>query len=260
MCHGFGMLRLYRRAMTEDGIFDAKVAQTYDRDHGGQDPDEIARIVSCLAALAAGGPVLEFAIGTGRIALPLRARDVPVQGIELSRAMVAELRKKERGDPIPVAIGDMTTTGIDAEFALVYLVFNTIDNLTEQRDQVACFCNAAAHLRPGGHFLIETQVPPVQKLPFGETRIAFAASDTHMGVSEVDVATQRHVSHHVWTSADGDVRKLSAPFRYAWPAELDLMAQLAGLSLAHRWSDWSRAPFDRFSTTHISVWQKPPNP
>lgn len=244
------------RRMT-DGYFDDRVAQTYDRDHGNTDPKRIARCVEVLADLAGDGPILEFAIGTGRIALPLAATGRCVKGIELSRAMVDELRKKEQGPPLEVAIGDMTTVRVPGTFALVCLVFNTIDNLTTQDAQLACFENAARHLAPGGCFVIETQVPPLQRLPFGETRLAFDATDRHFGVEEVDVATQNHVSHHIWIDEDGTHRKLSVPFRYAWPAALDLMARLAGLTLEHRWSDWDRTPFDRFSRAHVSVWRAP---
>ena len=241
--------------MTQDGIFDANVARTYDRDHGGTDAGEVARTVDCLVDLAAKGPVLEFAIGTGRIALPLAATGISVKGIELSRAMVDELRKKETGAPMEVAIGDMTTTKVPGAFALVYLVFNTIDNLTTQDAQIACFRNAAAHLAPGGRFVIETQLPQIQRLPFGETRIAFAADADHFGVDEIDVASQSYTSHHVWLKEDGPSH-VSVPFRYAWPAEMDLMARLAGMELEHRWADWDRAPFDRYSRKHISVWTK----
>lgn len=242
--------------MNDDGYFDEAVAETYDRDHGGTDPRLIQATVDVLSELASGGAALEFAIGTGRIALPLIGRGVPVKGIELSRAMVAKLREKDGGTDIEVAIGDMTTARVEGCFSLVFLVFNTIDNLTNQAAQVACFRNAAAHLEPGGRFVVETQVPPIQRIPYGETKLAFACSDDHWGIDEFDVVTQQYASHHIWIE-DGKHSRVSVPFRYAWPAELDLMAQLAGLELEHRWGDWKRAPFTNQSKSHVSVWRKP---
>ena len=242
--------------MHDDGHFGIEVAKSYDRDHGGTDPDVIAKTVACLKDLAGTGPVLEFAVGTGRIALPLRALGIDVHGIELSNAMVAELRKKERGDPMQIAIGDMTTTQVDGPFALVFLVFNTIDNLVTQSAQTECFVNAARHLQPGGRFLIETRVPPLQRIPFGETKMAFACDATHFGVDQYDVTTQAYSSNHVWMSGDRH-EHLSIPFRYVWPSELDLMARIAGLELEHRWSDWDRSPFTARSESHVSVWRKP---
>jgi hypothetical protein len=241
--------------MNEDGYFTESVARTYDADHGGIDPMEIQQTVEVLCDLASGKPALEFAIGTGRIALPLSERGCPVTGIELSRSMVAELRKKETGNPIEVAIGDMTETRVNGEFSLVFLVFNTIDNLTTQDEQVACFRNASEHLSSGGRFLIETQVPPIQKLPFGETLSAFACTPQHMGVDDFDIATQCYTSNHVWVDGN-QTASLAIPFRYVWPSELDLMAKLAGLELEYRWSDWGRSPFDRLSKKQISVWRK----
>lgn len=242
--------------MSSDGYFDRNVALTYDRDHGATSPEEIALTASVLEDLADGGRVLEFAVGTGRIALPLARRGVDVSGLELSRAMVDVLRAKDGGEELDVHIGDMTTAKVGGHFSLVFLVFNTIDNLTTQDAQIACFQNAADHLEPGGRFLVETLVPPVQKIPFGETARAFDISDTHIGADKVDIATQRYSSHHVWL--DGDTpRHLSIPFRYAWPAELDLMARLAGMDLEHRWGGWNGDAFSNTSTRHISVWRKP---
>lgn len=241
--------------MNDDGYFPESVARTYDADHGGSDPALIRQTVEVLYELAEGKPALEFAIGTGRIALPLSERGCPVVGIELSKSMVAELRRKETGNPIQVAIGDMTMTRVSGEYSLVFLLFNTIDNLITQEAQIACFRNAAEHLSPGGRFLIETQVPPVQRLPFGETMSAFACSPTHMGIDDFDIATQCYTSNHVWM--DGDkTTSLTIPFRFVWPSELDLMGKLAGLELEHRWSDWKKSPFDRLSKKHISVWRK----
>ncbi|GGX53393.1 methyltransferase [Tateyamaria omphalii] len=241
--------------MDEDGYFGDAVAKSYDDDHGGGDPALIERTVKCLKGLTGTGSVLEFAVGTGRIALPLRASGVDVKGIELSKAMVAELRKKETGPPMDVTIGDMTSAQVPGQFSLVFLVFNTIDNLVTQEAQIACFKNAARHLDKGGRFLIETRVPPLQRIPFGETKMAFACSSDHFGVDDYDLVTQRYSSNHVWMKGDQH-QHLSIPFRYVWPSELDLMAQLAGLELEYRWADWERSPFTHLSESHISVWRK----
>lgn len=241
--------------MNSDGVFDEAVAQTYDRDHGGTDTALIDQTVACLHGLSMGGCVLEFAVGTGRIALPLAQKGVRVAGIELSRPMVDKLREKEVGPPMDVTIGDMTQAHVAGEFSLVFLVFNTIDNLTTQDAQVACFENAARHLQRGGRFVIETQVPPIQKIPYGETRLAFASDDHHFGVDEFDIMAQSYTSHHVWMDGAQHTH-LAVPFRYAWPSEMDLMARIAGLELEFRWSDWDRAPFDAMSTKHVSVWTK----
>ncbi len=241
--------------MDTDGFFGEAVASTYNQDHGGTDPVLIDRTVDCLLDLSCGGTALEFAIGTGRVALPLAERGASVKGIELSAAMVKKLREKEIGTPIEVTIGDMASTQVSGEFSLVFLVFNTIDNLTTQQAQIACFRNAERHLGPQGRFLIETLVPPIQKIPYGEKRLAFSSSSDHFGIDEFDVASQSYTSKHVWMK-DGRHEYQSFPFRYAWPAELDLMANIAGLELEHRWSDWDRSPYDRMSTKHISVWRK----
>ena len=241
--------------MTHDGYFDHDIAETYDQDHDGNDPLMIEKTVDCLIDLAGDGDILEFAVGTGRIALPLIKRNARVKGIELSKAMVKKLREKETGPAMEVAIGDMTSTRVEGSFSLVFLVFNTIDNLTSQHAQIACFENAARHLEPGGRFLVETLVPPLQKIPFGETKLAFANSRDHFGIDEFDIATQTYTSNHVWMN-DSHHKHLSVPFRYAWPSEMDLMARMAGLEPEFRWSDWDRAPFDRSSTKHISVWRK----
>lgn len=238
-----------------DGYFDAAVASTYDKDHGVTDAAVLAASVDRLAEITAGGTALEFAIGTGRIALPLAKRGVDVAGIELSQAMVDVMRARPGGAALPVTIGDMTAAQHGASHALVYLVFNTINNLTTQAAQVACFQNAARHLRPGGRFLIEVQVPPVQHLPLGTTHRSFAFSDDHWGIDTFDLATQSFTSHHIWIG-EGTVRRLSIPMRSVWPAELDLMAQLAGLALEARSADWTGAPFTAESPAHISIWRK----
>jgi SAM-dependent methyltransferase len=239
--------------MTSDGFFDATIAADYDMDHAASDPSPA---VAVLVELAGDAPVLEFAIGTGRVALPLAARGVDVHGIELSTAMVAEMRAKPGGQDIPVTIGDMATAQVEGAFGLVFLVFNTINNLTTQEAQVACFRNAAQHLIPGGHFVVEVQIPPIQRLPEGERLLAFTCDETHLGTDEIDVTTQAFTSHHVWTLG-GPHRTLSIPMRYVWPSELDLMAQLAGLVRVHRWADWHKAPFVATSRSHVSIWRKP---
>ena len=243
--------------MDEDGYFGERVAATYDDPSWEMfAPEVVEPTVDFLAQLAGTGRALELGIGTGRIALPLAARGVPVHGIDLSRAMTARLRAKPGGEEIGVTIGDFSTTTVDGTFSLAYLVFNTINNLTTQDAQVACFRNVAAHLEPGGCFLIEVRVPQLQRVPPGETMHAFAAGETHWGVDEYDVANQGLVSHH-FNLVDGHFEHNPIPFRYVWPAELDLMAQLAGMRLRERWSGWKREPFTSESRKHVSVWEKP---
>ena len=237
--------------------FGEDVARQYDDSAEPEfDPAVIATTVDFLAGLAGDGRVLEFAIGTGRIALPLAARGVSVAGIDLSSAMVARLRAKPGGQSIPVEIGDVSTTVIDGEFSLVYLVYNTIENLTTQAGQVAAFRNAARHLRPGGVFVIECLMPELRRLPEGATAVVFDIGERHWGIDEYDVANQGLVSHH-FNVVDGRVEYGAWPFRYVWPAELDLMAELAGLRLRERWGGWAREPFASESRKHISVWEKP---
>ena len=236
--------------------FGEEVAARYDASSAEMfDPAVVDPAVDFLAGLAGDGPALEFGIGTGRIALPLAARGVTVRGIELSEAMTAQLRAKPGADAIEVTVGDFATTRVDGTFSLVYLVFNTISNLTTQAQQVECFRNAAAHLAPGGTFVIEVGVPSLQRLPPGETVIPFHVSQDRLGFDEYDVATQGLISHHL-EIVDGRAIRNSIPFRYAWPAEFDLMAQLAGLSLRERWSDWRREPFTSESAKHVSVWAR----
>src|SRR5262245_41546157 len=202
------------------------------------DPAVVDPAVDFLAALAGGG-ALELGIGTGRIALPLAARGVPVHGIDLSEAMVARLRAKPGGAEIPVAIGDFATTRVDGTFALAYLVFNTIQNLTSQDEQVACFENVGAHLASGGCFVIETGVPSLRRVPPGESYRVFDMTEEHVGIDEFDAARQGLISHH-WNRVDGVMQLHSVPFRYVWPSELDLMARIGGMRLRERWQDWSR--------------------
>jgi SAM-dependent methyltransferase len=212
-------------------------------------------VVDLLADLAGHGAALELGIGTGRIALPLARRGIRVHGIDLSEAMVARLRAKPGAQQIGVTIGDFATTTVEGRFTVAYLVFNTIMNLTTQDGQVACFQNVAAHLEPGGCFVIEVMVPALQRLPPGETVRAFNLSATELGFDEYDVASQGLISHH-YTVVDGDLEVFSPPFRYVWPSELDLMARLAGMTLRERWSGWKREPFTSDSTKHVSVWEK----
>lgn len=218
-------------------------------------PETVDPIVDVLVDLAGAGPVLELAIGTGRIALPLSRRGVRVHGIELSEAMVAELRRQPGTDAIGVTIGDVATTRVDGAFTLAYLVANTITNLTTQDEQVECFRNVAAHLAPGGRFVIENYIPALQRIPPGETKHVFVSTPTHVGVEEYDVAAQLAVSHHWWV-LDGELKTFASTHRYLWPAELDLMARMAGLELQDRWGGWDRAPFAADSRSHVSVWQK----
>ena len=240
----------------EDGYFGEQVAARYDESSADMfEPAVVEPAVDFLAELARDGRALELGIGTGRIALPLAARGVPVHGIELSKAMVARLRAKPGGDEIGVTIGDFATATADGTFSLAYLVFNTIGNLTTQEAQAACFRNVARHLEPGGRFVIEVGVPGLRRLPPDERFHVFDASPTHWGIDEYDVANQGLVSHH-FSLVDGRWQLLSVPFRYVWPSELDLMAELAGLTLRERWSDWRRTPFTSESGKHISVWER----
>jgi SAM-dependent methyltransferase len=240
-----------------EDYFGERVAKRYDESKGEMfDPAAIDSVVDFLVELAGDGAALELGIGTGRIGLPLAARGVRVDGIDLSEAMVARLRAKPGGEDIPVAIGDFAATRVEGTFSLVYLVFNTIGNLTTQDEQVACFKNAAAHLEPGGCFVIETGVPQLQRLPHGESVRPFEVSPTHLGFDEYDVARQGLISHH-YSLVDGVWELRSLPLRYVWPAELDLMARLAGMRLRERWGGWKREPFTSDSAKHVSVWEKP---
>jgi len=241
----------------DDGYFDERVAERYDESAAEMfDPSVVDPVVDLLVEIAGSGRALELGIGTGRIALPLAQRGVPVHGIELSNAMAARLRAKPGGEDIGVTIGDFAATTVDGRFSVAYLVFNTIMNLTTQAEQVACFRNVAAHLEPGGCFVVEVGVPGLQRLPPGETIRAFRVSESRWGFDEYDVARQGLISHH-FEIVDGRVERLSIPFRYAWPSELDLMAALAGLTLRERWSGWKREPFTSDSRQHVSVWEKP---
>jgi len=240
----------------DDGYFDERVAARYDETYDYQfRPEAVEPVVNLLAELAGEGRALELGVGTGRIALPLSRRGVSVQGIELSRAMADRLKAKPEAEAVGVTIGDFSTTRVDGSFRLAYILVNTIMNLTSQEAQVGCFRNVAAHLEADGCFVVEVLVPDLQRLPPGDTHRVFSADERHWGIDEFDVARQGLVSHH-FREVDGRLELRSIPFRYVWPSELDLMAQLAGMRLRDRWADWSREPFTNDSTKHVSVWEK----
>lgn len=239
-----------------DDHFAGDVAAGYDEAIGAMGSTEsVALVVDVLAALVGTGAALEFGIGTGRIALPLAERGVAVSGIELSPDMAARLRAKPGGHAVPVVIGDMVTARVDGTFQVVYLVFNTIGNLETQERQVACFQHAAAHLGPGGCFVVEMTVPDLRRLAPGQDTVVFAHGPGYVGYDHYDDLVAQHaVSHHVMTG--GPVaRETRTPWRFVWPSELDLMARLAGLELADRWADWHRTPFTAESRSHVSVWR-----
>ena len=244
--------------MPSDGYFDERVASTYDYDVDSFNPDAVDPVVNFLAELANGGSALEFGIGTGRIALPLAIKGVEVHGIDISNAMLTKLAQKAGRDRIPVTQGDLATTSCQGSFSLVYLIFNTIMNLTTQDEQVQCFQNAASHLNPGGSFVIEVMVPALQLIPFGEKNYVFDLCDDHWGVDTYDVVSQSVESHHVRVR-NQKLEMSSIPFRYVWPSELDLMAKIANLKLKARWGSWKKEPFTNTSRYHVSVWEKPIN-
>jgi SAM-dependent methyltransferase len=241
----------------DEEFFGDRVASAYDaRSADMFDPAVLEPTVDMLVELAGDGRALEFAIGTGRVALPLAARGVPVAGMDSSAAMLEQLRAKPGGDGIEAVVGDMAATRVDGEFSVVFLVFNTIFNLTTQDGQVACFENAAAHLRPQGRFVIEARVPELQRLPLGQTVLPWRADPGGISAYVYDVVTQRlSGQHHHFV--DGRVESAPTEMRYAWPAELDLMARLAGMKLEHRWGGWRKEPFTHLSPSHVSVYVKP---
>lgn len=250
--------------LSQDELWDEQAAASYDTPGVGMSSDEVlGPTLDRLVALAGDGRVLELAIGTGRVAIPLARRGVPVTGIELSRPMLEQLARTEGADALTAVHGDMATTRVDGEFALVYLVFNTIANLLTQEAQVQCFRNAAAHLRPGGHFVIELWVPDLRAVSPSAPAQVFAVRDGYLGLDAIDTATQRLMSHHVTfdPGADGPDRRSArigfTPHRYIWPSELDLMGRLAGFELASRDADWSGAPFTSESRSHVSVYRLP---
>jgi SAM-dependent methyltransferase len=240
----------------DEGYFGERLAAVYDEHSASMfDPAVVGPAVERLAALAEGGRVLEFAIGTGRIALPLAERGVPVAGIDNSGAMLERLREKPGAERVETSVGDMAATRVDGEFSLVYLVFNTIFNVTTQDGQVACFQNAAAHLRSGGRFVIEARVPELQRLPLGQTVLPWRADPDALSYYVYDVVSQRLSGRHYYLQ-EGRIQPSPIEMRYAWPSELDLMARLAGMRLEHRWGGWSREPFTALSPSHVSVYAK----
>ena len=220
------------------------------------EPAVVEPAVAFLAEEARGGAALELGVGTGRLALPLSRRGVRVHGIEISEDMVAQLRARAGSQAITVTMGDFATVRAEGTFRLAYLVRNTVMNLTTQDEQMACFHNVARHLEPGGRFVVEVLVPHLRRLPPGETLRAFTVTPSHLGFDEYDTASQRSWSHHYWL-VDDRLETFSAPFRYVWPSELDLMARLAGLTRRERWADWERSAFTGESESHVSVWEKP---
>ncbi|MEU6732288.1 class I SAM-dependent methyltransferase [Streptomyces physcomitrii] len=245
--------------MTSSELWSRATAERYDAEEAeSSSAAALGPVLDFLTELAGQGRALEFAIGTGRVGVPLRERGVPVVGIELSAPMAEVLRRKVDEDSLPVVLGDMAATVVPGEFTLVYLVYNTITNLLTQEEQVECFRNAARHLAPGGRFVIELGVPPLRFLPPGQVAVPFDVSERHLGFDTFDLVEQVLVSHHFTRDgADGRYRRGSSRHRYAWPAELDLMARIAGLDLERRVADWDGAPFTQDSAKHISVWRKP---
>ncbi|MER6624584.1 class I SAM-dependent methyltransferase [Streptomyces sp. NPDC000931] len=247
--------------MEQREIWDADTARRYDTPGTGMfAPEVLDPAVDRLARLAGEGAALEFAIGTGRVAVPLAGRGVPVTGIELSPPMVEQLRTKADEATIPVIIGDMATTAAPGEYTLVYLVFNTISNLLTQAEQVECFRNAARHLGPGGRFVIELWVPELRKLPPGQTATVWHSESGYIGLDTYDVLRQHVVSHHFHFDDSRQAELFRSPHRYIWPAELDLMAQLAGFELESRHADWDGAKFTAESRSHVSVYRLPDSP
>ena len=240
--------------------FVGEIARTYDQPGTGMFAvGALEATVDCLVELTDGGAAMEFAIGTGRVAVPLDARGVRVAGIELSADMLDVLRSKPEASDITAVEGDMAVTFVEGEFSLVYLVFNTIQNLTTQDEQVACFENAARHLRPGGRFVIETSVPGLRQLPPGNVGVPFELTEDYIGIDDFIDRTHKQISRsrHFNRLPDGRFSEFTVPFRYVWPAELDLMARIAGMTLEHRWGWWDRSPFTGESLWHVSVWRLP---
>jgi SAM-dependent methyltransferase len=239
-------------------VWGKDIAAVYDTVYAAEAaPNEVDATVELLASLTANGPVLEFAVGTGRVALPLSARGIAVEGIELSPHMAARLRDKPGAEAVSLTVGDMTSVRLSKTFALVYLVANTIMNVTTQEDQEQVFRNAAGHLRPGGRFVVELVVPQPHGVAAGDKGRVFTLDPDHVGIETFDDPVGQIAWSHHWIDVDGRLVKHSAPYRYVWPAELDLMAKLAGLLLEHRWAGWDRAPFGADSASHVSVYVKP---
>jgi SAM-dependent methyltransferase len=238
-------------------VWDAEIAEVYDATYAAlAAPSVVDPMVDLLALLAGDGAALEFAIGTGRVALPLSARGIPVQGIELSPDMVEQLSRKPGADAVPVTIGDMTSTYLSDDFELVYLVANTIMNVTTQEEQVSVFMNAAAHLVSGGRFVIELIVPQLRRVPLSEVARVFRLDAHHVGIETFDDAVGQVAWSHHWIEVDGRLVRHSAPYRYIWPSELLLMAKIAGFELQDRWGDWNRSPFSSESGSQVTVFVK----
>lgn len=239
-----------------ENIFDERIAARYDdTDRAMFDKKKLDVTSSFLADLAGDQRALEFAIGTGRVALPLQSRGVEVHGIELSQSMINQLYAKPNAENINVVVGDMASVNVPGKFQLVYLVYNTITNLITQDQQVLCFKNAASHLQDGGFFVVEDQIPAIRSIPIGTQISAFDASEEHVGIDKFDIVNQTVVSHHYWISGES-VEVFNSTHRYAWPAEYDLMAKIAGLQLFERWGDWDKSAFTSDSRSHVSVWRK----
>lgn len=242
--------------MQQDEIWDDAAAQRYDTPGEGMfAPDVLGPTVDRLAELAGNGQVLEFAVGTGRVAVPLADRGVKVSGIELSVPMIGQLRIKATEEQIPVLVGDMATATMPGKFALVYLVFNTISNLLTQAEQVECFRNAARHLEPGGRFVIELWVPQLRALPMGRAATVEHSEPGYIVLDTYDVVAQQLVSHHFRFGDGSSAELFRSPHRYIWPAELDLMAQLAGFELEFRHADWVGSAFTSESWSHVSTYR-----
>ncbi|NUS00355.1 MAG: GNAT family N-acetyltransferase [Kribbellaceae bacterium] len=243
----------WSKGVEQNRLWNAEVARTYDTPGTGMfAPEVIEPTVDRLAELAAGGRALEFAIGTGRVAVPL-SKKIPVTGIELSTAMIDQLRSKD--DTIPVVVGDMVSTRAPGEFSLVYLVFNTISNLLTQEEQVACFRNATRHLSPGGRFVVELWVPELRRLPPGVPATVGVAEPGYILLDTYYVLNQHVVSYHFHFGEGTDAHLGRTPHRYIWPAELDLMAQLAGFTRESRHADWTGTPFTAESPSHVTVYR-----
>jgi len=244
--------------MTSSEVWDRATAERYDEASAEMfAPAVLDPAVDLLAGLAGSGRALELAVGTGRVPIPLTAAGVPVTGIELSAPMVEQLRRKVDEATLPVVVGDMATTTVPGEFSLVYLVWNSISNLRTQQEQVACFRNAAQHLAPGGRVVIELWIPPIRRLPPGQVAVPMSMTEGHLVFDTYDLVTQQCTSHHYRSEPDGSTRYGTGSFRYLWPSECDLMAQLAGLELEARYADWDRSPFTGDSESHVSIWRRP---